>query len=88
MENDIALMASGYVAIRFGLLALFAYIIYRVLKPSPKAAPIRSQSYFASERSAATRSYSNRAPARREKLEPVPNLSGASKCVWQMDREA
>ena len=22
------------------------------------------------------------------KLDPVPNLSRASKCVWQMDREA
>lgn len=22
------------------------------------------------------------------RLEPVPNLSRASKCVWQMDREA
>lgn len=29
-----------------------------------------------------------RAESRREKLEPVPMLSGASKCVWQMDREA
>lgn len=29
-----------------------------------------------------------RAQARRPKLEPVPNLSRASACVWQMDREA
>ena len=29
-----------------------------------------------------------RAKAQRENLDPVPNLSGASKCVWQMDREA
>lgn len=28
------------------------------------------------------------AKARRPKLAPVPHLSGASKCVWQMDREA
>ena len=26
--------------------------------------------------------------ASRKPLSPVPNLSGASKCVWQMDREA
>ena len=25
---------------------------------------------------------------RRQKLDPVPNLSRASACVWQMDREA
>ncbi len=24
----------------------------------------------------------------RQKLEPLPNLSRASACVWQMDREA
>ena len=29
-----------------------------------------------------------RAETRRAKLEPVPLLSSASKCVWQMDREA
>lgn len=29
-----------------------------------------------------------RAPKRSRKLAPVPMLSGASKCVWQMDREA
>ncbi len=29
-----------------------------------------------------------RAKANREQLVPVENLSGASKCVWQMDREA
>ena len=29
-----------------------------------------------------------RALKRRAKLEPVPNLSRASACVWQMDREA
>lgn len=30
----------------------------------------------------------SRARESREHLEPVPNLSSASKCVWQMDREA
>ena len=29
-----------------------------------------------------------RMQTRRRKLEPVPNLSRASACVWQMDREA
>ncbi len=29
-----------------------------------------------------------RAESRRERLAPVPMLSSASKCVWQMDREA
>ena len=29
-----------------------------------------------------------RAENRREKLVPVPHLSGASKCVWKMDYEA
>lgn len=28
------------------------------------------------------------ARSRRPKRAPVPHLSGASKCVWQMDREA
>lgn len=29
-----------------------------------------------------------RAESRRQRLPPAPHLSGASKCVWQMDREA
>ena len=29
-----------------------------------------------------------RAESRREELTPAPHLSRASKCVWQMDREA
>ncbi len=29
-----------------------------------------------------------RAENRRERTAPVPHLSGASACVWQMDREA
>ena len=29
-----------------------------------------------------------RAETRRQQLLPAPHLSGASKCVWQMDREA
>ncbi len=30
----------------------------------------------------------NRNKTRRKTRRPVPMLSGASKCVWQMDREA
>ena len=56
VESDIALVASGYVALRVGVLALFAYAIYRVVRPSPKSVPIASQSRFARERANATRS--------------------------------
>lgn len=30
----------------------------------------------------------DRSKTRRKTRQPVPMLSGASKCVWQMDREA
>ena len=30
---------------------------------------------------------SRRSQTRRQQRRPVPHLSGASKCVWQMDRE-
>ena len=43
MENDIALMASGYVLARIGVLAAFAYMIYRVLRPQPRRARVRSR---------------------------------------------
>ncbi len=56
MENDIALMVSGYLAVRLGIVALVACAIYSVLKPAPKTVPIRSQSHFARERVAATQS--------------------------------
>lgn len=56
MENDIALMTSGFLALRIGIMALFAYAIYRVMRPSPRAARIKSQSRFARERLSATRS--------------------------------
>ena len=35
-----------------------------------------------------TLSIFNRAERRRVPMAPLPYLSGASKCVWQMDREA
>ena len=53
MENDIALMASGYLFARIGVLAAFGYLIYRVLRPAPKR--VRVQSQNARQRSIATR---------------------------------
>lgn len=50
MENDIALMASGYLLLRLGVLAVFAYLVYRVLRPSPKKVRVRAQSNYARER--------------------------------------
>jgi hypothetical protein len=55
MENDIALMTSGYLALRLGILAAIAYGIYRIMKPSQKSAAARSQSRYARERSDVTR---------------------------------
>ena len=55
MENDIALIASGYVLARIAVLAGFAYFIYRVLRPAPQKVRIQSQSEYARERSNATR---------------------------------
>ena len=37
MENDIALMASGYLLARIGVLIAFGYLFYRILRPSPSA---------------------------------------------------
>jgi len=50
MENDIALMASGYLLVRLGVLAAFAYLVYRVVRPTPKRARVRAQSNYARER--------------------------------------
>lgn len=55
MENDIALITSGFLALRIGIMALFAYAIYRVLRPSPRTVPIETQSHFATERYRAVR---------------------------------
>ena len=51
MENDIALMASGYLLARIGVLVAFGYLFYRVLRPSPSKVRIQSQSEYARERS-------------------------------------
>ena len=55
MENDIALMASGYLLARIGALVAFGYLIYRVLRPVPSKVRIRSQSDYARERANVTR---------------------------------
>ena len=55
MENDIALMASGYLLARIGVLATFAYLIYRVVRPAPRKQRVRSQSNYARERLEVTR---------------------------------
>ena len=50
MENDIALIAIGYVLTRVGVLAAFGYLVYRVLSRKPASARIQSQSNYATER--------------------------------------
>jgi len=46
MENDIALMAAGYLLTRIGVLAAFGYLVYRVLRPAPAKARIESSREF------------------------------------------
>lgn len=53
--NDIALMASGYLLTRLGLLVAFGYLFYRILRPAPGKDRVHSQSEYARERSNATR---------------------------------
>ena len=55
MENDIALMASGYVLARIGAIAAFGYLIYRVLRTEPRRVPVRSQDYKSRERASTIR---------------------------------
>ena len=55
METDIALMASGYLLVRLAALAAFGYLVYRVLRGSPKRMPVRIQSNYANERRQASR---------------------------------
>lgn len=50
MENDIALMATGYVLARIGILVAFGYIVYRVLSRRPARIRAQSQSNYATER--------------------------------------
>lgn len=55
METNIALMASGYLLARIGVLIAFGYIIYRVLRPAPSRVRVESQRNYARERFEATR---------------------------------
>ncbi len=50
MENDIALIAIGYVLTRVGVLVAFGYLVYRVLNRKPANIRIQSQSNYATER--------------------------------------
>ena len=55
MDTNIALMATGYLLTRIGVLIAFGYIVYRVLRPSPSTARVESRSNYARERYEATR---------------------------------
>lgn len=55
MENDIALMASGYLLARLGILAAFGYLIYRALRPAPSKVRVQSRNTYARERYNASR---------------------------------
>ncbi len=50
MENDIAMIATGYVLARIGIVAAIGYAIYRVMSSKTTRIPIRTQSNFARER--------------------------------------
>lgn len=54
MENDIALMATGYLLTRLGVLCAFGYLIYRVLRPSPSRVRAQVRGNYARERFDAT----------------------------------
>ena len=55
METNIALMASGYLLARIGVLIAFGYLVYRVLRTAPSRVRVESQSNYARERYEATR---------------------------------
>ncbi len=55
MENDIALMTSGYLLTRLGIVAIFGYLIYRFARPTPSKQRIHSQNHSARARSQAER---------------------------------
>lgn len=55
METDIAMIATGYVLARIGLVAAIGYAIYRVMRTDPARVLTRSQSNFATERFNSTR---------------------------------
>ena len=55
MENDIALIAAGYVLTRIGVLVAFGYLAYRILRPAPARARIESSREFLRADSGLTR---------------------------------
>ena len=55
MDTNIALMASGYLLARIGVLIAFGYLVYRVLRPAPSRVRVETQSNYARERYQATR---------------------------------
>jgi hypothetical protein len=46
MENDIALIAAGYLLTRIGVLVAIGYLAYRVLRPAPAEIRIESNPEF------------------------------------------
>ena len=46
MENDIALIAVGYLLTRIGVLVAIGYLVYRVSRPAPARARIESSREF------------------------------------------
>lgn len=56
MENDIAIMAASYLAVRIALLIAAGYLIYRVLRKNPAPVRIETQSNYAAERRLNSRS--------------------------------
>ena len=55
MENDIALIAAGYVLARIGVLVAFGYLGYRILRPTPAKVRIKWDSDFSRAGSVLTR---------------------------------
>ena len=50
METDIAMMTAGYVLTRLAFVAVFAYLVFRAIRPQPKPRRVRVQSDYANER--------------------------------------
>ena len=50
MENEIGLIAAGYLFTRIGVLIAFGYLCYRVLRPAPGMVRIETHSEYATER--------------------------------------
>ena len=55
METDIAMIATGYVLARIGIIAAIGYLFYRVMRSELAKIPLQSQSNYARERFESTR---------------------------------